>query len=38
MNDKELGGFFISDDGGKSWKLWNNGLNERDVFALQQAR
>lgn len=37
VNDKELGGFFTSDDAGKSWKLWNGGLNERDVFALQQA-
>ena len=37
VNDKELGGFFTSDDAGKGWKLWNKGLNERDVFALQQA-
>jgi photosystem II stability/assembly factor-like uncharacterized protein len=37
VNDKDLGGFFTSGDGGKSWKLWNKGLNERDVFALQQA-
>jgi photosystem II stability/assembly factor-like uncharacterized protein len=37
VNDKELGGFFTSDDAGKNWKLWNKGLNERDVFALQQA-
>ena len=37
VNDKELGGFFSSDDEGKNWKLWNKGLNERDVFALQQA-
>ena len=36
VNDKDLGGFFTSDDGGKNWKLWNKGLNERDVFALQQ--
>jgi photosystem II stability/assembly factor-like uncharacterized protein len=37
VNDKELGGFFTSDDAGRSWKLANQGLNERDVFALQQA-
>ncbi len=37
VNDKELGGFFTSDDAGKNWKLWNKGLNERDVLALQQA-
>lgn len=36
VNDKELGGFFTSDDAGKNWKLWNKGLNERDVLALQQ--
>jgi ligand-binding sensor domain-containing protein len=38
VNDKELGGFFTSDDAGKEWKLWNKGLNERDVLALGQAR
>ncbi len=37
VNDKELGGFFTSDDAGKNWRLWNKGLNERDVLALQQA-
>ncbi len=37
VNDKELGGFFSSEDSGKDWKLWNKGLDERDVFALQQA-
>jgi photosystem II stability/assembly factor-like uncharacterized protein len=37
VNDKELGGFFSSNDAGKTWKLANQGLNERDVFALQQA-
>lgn len=37
VNDKELGGFFASEDGGKSWALRNRGLNERDVLALQQA-
>jgi photosystem II stability/assembly factor-like uncharacterized protein len=37
VNDKELGGFFTSTDAGSHWKLWNRGLNERDVLALQQA-
>ncbi len=37
VNDRELGGFFTSDDAGRNWKLWNKGLNERDVLALQQA-
>ena len=37
VNDKELGGFFTSDDAGQNWKLWNKGLNERDVLALGQA-
>jgi len=37
VNDKGLGGFFSSEDAGKTWKLWNKGLHERDVFALQQA-
>lgn len=37
VNDKELGGFFTSENAGKNWKLWNKGLNERDVLALQQA-
>jgi len=37
MNDKEHGGFFISDDSGKSWRQSNRGLNERDILSLQQA-
>lgn len=36
VNDKELGGFFTSEDAGRNWKLWNKGLNERDVLALEQ--
>ena len=36
MNDKEHGGFFISDDAGKSWRQSNRGLNERDILSLQQ--
>jgi len=37
MNDKEHGGFFISDDAGKSWRQSNRGLDERDILSLQQA-
>lgn len=37
VNDKNLGGFFYSEDAGKSWKLSNRGLNERDVLSLEQA-
>ncbi len=38
VNDKNLGGFFISDDGGASWRQSNRGLDERDILSLQQAR
>ena len=38
VNDKDLGGFFISDDGGSSWRQSNRGLDERDILSLQQAR
>ena len=37
MNDKNLGGFFYSDDAGKSWKQSNRGLDERDILSLRQA-
>jgi len=37
VNDKDLGGFFISDDGGTSWRQSNRGLDERDVLSLNQA-
>jgi photosystem II stability/assembly factor-like uncharacterized protein len=37
MNDKDHGGFFISDDSGKSWRQSNRGLDGRDILSLQQA-
>jgi len=37
VNDKDLGGFFISDDSGASWRQSNGGLDERDILSLQQA-
>ena len=36
VNDKALGGFFVSDDGGSSWRQHNPGLEERDILSLQQ--
>jgi photosystem II stability/assembly factor-like uncharacterized protein len=37
MNDKDMGGFFISDDAGRNWRQSNRGLEERDILSLQQA-
>jgi len=37
VNDKALGGFFVSDDSGASWRQSNRGLDERDILSLQQA-
>ena len=37
LNDKDNGGFFISDDAGKSWRQSNRGLEDRDILSLQQA-
>jgi len=37
MNDKDNGGFFVSDDLGHSWRQSNRGLEERDILSLQQA-
>ena len=37
VNDKDLGGLFISDNGGASWKQSNRGLDDRDILSLQQA-
>ena len=37
VNDKDLGGFFLSADGGQSWRRSNRGLEERDILSLQQA-
>ena len=36
-NDKELGGVFISDDAGKTWRQSSRGLDGRDILSLQQA-
>ncbi len=36
VNDKDLGGFFISDDGGMNWRQSNRGLDNRDILSLQQ--
>jgi photosystem II stability/assembly factor-like uncharacterized protein len=38
VNDKDLGGFFVSDDNGSTWRQSNQGLDERDILSLQQAR
>jgi photosystem II stability/assembly factor-like uncharacterized protein len=37
LNDKDLGGFFMSTDSGRTWKQSNQSLGERDVVSLQQA-
>src|SRR5579862_9750684 len=37
VNDKDLGGFFVSDDSGASWRQSNRGLDGRDILSLQQA-
>ncbi len=37
VNDKKLGGFFVSDDSGTTWRQSNRGLDERDILSLQQA-
>jgi photosystem II stability/assembly factor-like uncharacterized protein len=37
VNDKDYGGFFLSDDAGQSWRQSNKGLDERDILSLQQA-
>ena len=36
VNDKDMGGFFISDDAGRNWRQSNRGLAERDILSLQQ--
>jgi photosystem II stability/assembly factor-like uncharacterized protein len=38
VNDKALGGVFISDDSGATWRQSNQGLDERDILSLQQAQ
>jgi len=38
VNDKDLGGFFISDDSGATWRQSNRGLDDRDILSLKQAQ
>jgi photosystem II stability/assembly factor-like uncharacterized protein len=37
VNDRELGGVFVSNDAGRDWVQRSSGLDGRDVFALKQA-
>jgi photosystem II stability/assembly factor-like uncharacterized protein len=37
INDQELGGVFVSRDGGAHWQQRSTGLGTRDVFTLKQA-
>jgi photosystem II stability/assembly factor-like uncharacterized protein len=37
VNDRELGGVFVSNDAGRHWVQRSTGLDGRDVFALKQA-
>ncbi len=37
VNDRELGGVFMSHDGGQHWLQKSSGLDGRDVFSLKQA-
>jgi photosystem II stability/assembly factor-like uncharacterized protein len=37
INDQELGGVFMSRDGGAHWQQRSTGLGARDVFTLKQA-
>ena len=37
VNDRELGGVFMSHDGGQHWMQKSAGLDGRDVFTLKQA-
>ena len=36
-NDRAMGGLFVSDDSGKSWRQSSRGLAERDILSLQQS-
>src|SRR5271165_1078985 len=36
VNDRELGGVFVSHDGGQHWLQTSKGLDGRDVFTLKQ--
>ena len=37
VNDREMGGVFVSHDGGQHWLQKSKGLDGRDVFTLKQA-
>jgi photosystem II stability/assembly factor-like uncharacterized protein len=37
VNDREMGGVFVSHDGGQHWTQKSAGLDGRDVFVLKQA-
>jgi len=37
VNDRELGGVFVSSDAGQHWMQRSEGLDGRDVFVLKQA-
>ena len=37
VNDRELGGVFVSHDAGQHWQQKSKGLDGRDVFTLKQA-
>src|SRR6185369_12221136 len=36
LNDRETGGVFVSDDGGKAWQQMSTGLGGHDVFQVRQ--
>ena len=36
-NDGEMGGVFVSEDSGKSWRQDSKGLGGRDILSMQQA-
>jgi photosystem II stability/assembly factor-like uncharacterized protein len=37
VNDKNYGGVFVTDDGGKTWQQHSGGLDGRDVFSLAES-
>ena len=37
INNRELGGVFVSKDAGQTWWAMNTGMGPRDVFALESA-